>query len=430
MSAIAKHPSSPSLRDIEKGPYIRSPLHKQIGFPTAVTSGLGLSTGELRENTPSRSSYSAASSSAHSLGVHAHYGQSNPAWIASSPSKRPHRRHRRVDTSSLIAIMSKPVLTPTRVLSLFTIVATASYLGRSLPLFQPEPPVRGYNPSVVYHAADAYEPLRMEPPPAAQRYSHEDQGYGRRSPKAAPVAAPANGAHWQVYEVNHDPIKPVNSRPRKVPVIPVKKSELFDHVDPQQWHGKKQSSSQREVDEQDDVLSLPKSHIDPAPLNLVVVDGVDRAEHEAEKSVDDAALSIESTADDLQHRSSAEDLVVDEEAYVPDDEDEYVKQDDSATEDDEALVLDEEEDAAYSSPEDEEELINTPPAVQPETPLIVQKPRNLPLPLRGSNRAPGAAGGISHGVAGLMAARAKEASSGSAAGLAKKATIFEGLRRR
>jgi len=263
-------------------------------------------------------------------------------WTTSS-SKRPHyAHHRRVSTAAIIALASKSTLTPSKVLGLFAIVASASYLARALPLLWHVESTSVYNPAVVYHPAEIYEAMRpIQNTLSTTRKSKKPKSDRFLSQqKARGAGAGTNQKAQSVHQA-----KAAN-----------KFLDFFDQVDPKSWKGKK------------------------GDLDVVAYDGVQRSYEELNR----VSKVVGDEEDDTFQLESALSI-----AKSSVEEEDYIMEDNTITEDLEAEILDEEEDAtydprAYSYAESE----NWDDAVHLDESERLPKVNLLPLPLRGSRRAP------------------------------------------
>ena len=184
---------------------MRSPLHKSMEFQAAVDSvgldGLGI----VYKGPPSY----ASSTSPKVTG--------QPRWR--DTSKRTHYpHHRRTSTAAIIALAQKQSLTPQKVIALFSIVASATYLARALPPLWPNEPASVYNPRVVYHPAEIYEAMRPVDPKHRSKKARKSPLKAPRRPQIIVNSETAQSVEQAKAKANQDSF-----------------TNFFDQVEPKYW---------------------------------------------------------------------------------------------------------------------------------------------------------------------------------------------------
>lgn len=309
-------------------PYIRSPLSQQVEFAGATYQDEDENEEEDPPTEIHLKSQPGSYTSSHAVPTFAPTWVEKPSSTNKAPERPRYKRHRRIDTATLIALAAKPFLTPHRMASLFAIVCAASYLARLLPVlattaFLPDPV---YNPSMVYHPPALFETMEIP----VNSISAASQG--RRAGRA----------------------KSGRPAPRVIRPAPAIQKQLSQAGDPAKW--------QR--------VTKPPESLEHPTLQVVVFDGVERAEHEAVEILERIEAGLQE--DDLEETDEAyEHLLVDLSEDLEERESEL--QETEAEWLDDQDIRDENEDFWSESPEALEKS---------------QGGKQIPLALQGSRRAP------------------------------------------
>lgn len=137
-----------------------------------------------------------------------------PRWR--DTSRRPH--HRRTSTAAIIALAQKQSLTPQKVIAIFSIGASATYLARALPPLWPNEPTSVYNPRVVYHPAEIYEAMRPADPKHRSKKARKAPLKAPRRPQIIVSSETAQSVEQAKAKANQDSF-----------------ANFFDQVEPKYW---------------------------------------------------------------------------------------------------------------------------------------------------------------------------------------------------
>jgi hypothetical protein len=209
-----------------------------------------------------------------------------PTWTEKPTSHRPpHKRHRRIDTVTLIAMATKPYLTPHRLICLFAVVCAASYLARLLPLLvAPSWQDPRYNPGTIHRPPAVFEALSFNPSAA---------GALRRTKSArAPVRRPV------LTDENETGTHPA----ARMRVIRPQAQAPLRRPDNWQLPVAKEASQPEALGD-----ALAHDH----KLSVVVLDGVERAQHEEVEAMKRTEAGLRDADDEDEERKSFERIMID-----------------------------------------------------------------------------------------------------------------------